>query len=128
MEKIIYQELSYKINGVLFSLHNELGQFCNEKQYCDSIENHFKKASVKYEREKVLPPFFENESEGRHKVDFLVEDKIILEVKAKKFTLNEDYYQIKRYLVALNKKLGILINFRKRYITPKRILNSSAKE
>lgn len=127
MKDLIYPELSYKIGGILFSAHNQLGQFCNEKQYCDFIEKYFKEAGLKYEREKVLPPSFENESEGRNKVDFLVEDKIILEAKAKRLITNEDYYQVKRYLVALNKKLGILVNFRKKYITPKRILNSLAK-
>lgn len=128
LEKIIYPELSYKINGILFAVHNELGQFCNEKQYCDFLESYLKKFNLKYEREKVLPPSFENEASGRNKIDFLIEDKIILEVKAKKFIVNEDYYQIKRYLTALNKKLGILINFRRKYITPKRILNSLGKE
>lgn len=50
MNKIIYPELSYKINGVLFTVHNELGQFCNENQYCDLIENRLKKLNLKYER------------------------------------------------------------------------------
>lgn len=126
ISKIIYPEISYKINGILFSAHNELGQFCNEKQYGDLIESYFKKFDLKYEREKILPPSFENELEGRNRTDFLVEDKILIEIKAKRFLTREDYYQVKRYLTALNKKLGILVNFRRKYITPKRILNSSA--
>ena len=128
LNKIIYPELSYKINGILFAVHNELGQFCNEKQYCDLIENYLNKFNLKCEREKILPPSFENEFRGRNKIDFLIEKKIILEIKTKKFLTNEDYYQLKRYLIALNKKLGILVNFRRKYITPKRILNSLAKE
>ncbi len=128
MEKLIYPELSYKINGVLFAVHNELGQFCNEKQYCDIVEFYFKKLNLRYEREKILPPFFENEKKGRNKIDFLIENKIVLELKTKRFLNNEDYYQTKRYLVALNKKLGILVNFRRKFITPKRVLNSYAKE
>lgn len=125
--KLIYPELSYKINGILFTVHNELGQFCNERQYCDLIENYLKKFNLKYEREKILPPSFENELKGRNKIDFLIDDKIILEIKAKKFLTNEDYYQTKRYLSALEKKLAILVNFRRKYITPKRVLNSLAK-
>ena len=128
MEKLIYPELSYKINGVLFAVHNELGQFCNEKQYSDLIENYLKESNLKYEREKILPPSFRNESKGRNKIDFLIEDKIILELKAKRFLNNEDYYQTKRYLAALNKKLGIIVNFRRKFITPKRVLNSYANE
>jgi GxxExxY protein len=128
MGKIIYPQLSYKINGILFAVHNELGQFRNEKQYCDLIENYLIKFNLKYEREKILPPSFENEFKGRNKIDFLIEDKIILEIKIKKFLTNEDYYQVKRYLASVNKKLGILVNFRRKYITPKRVLNSLAKE
>lgn len=126
--KLIYPELSYKINGVLFSVHNESGRFCNEKQYCDLIEKYFQNLGLNYEREKTIPPSFEEEIRGRNKVDFFIDNKIILEVKTKRIISNEDYYQVKRYLVALNKKLGILVNFRQKYITPKRILNSSAKE
>lgn len=128
MEKIIYPGLSYKINGILFATHNELEQFCNEKQYCDFIEECFKNSGIKYEREKVLQPSFEKEHIGRNKIDFLIDGKIILEAKSKRFVVNEDYYQLKRYLTALNKKLGILVNFRRKYIIPKRVLNSFAKE
>jgi GxxExxY protein len=125
--KLIYPEFSYKINGILFTVHNELGRFCNEKQYADAVEAYLKKFDIDYEREKVLPPSFENEQK-RNKVDFLIDGKIILEIKAKKILTRENYYQIKRYLIALNKKLGIIVNFKKRYIEPKRILNSLAKE
>lgn len=108
MDKLVYPELSYKINGILFTVHNEQGQFCNEQQYCDAIENHLKRLNIKYEREKILPPSFDNELKGRNKVDFLIENNIILEVKAKRIVANEEYYQVKRYLVSLNKKLGII--------------------
>jgi|SRR3989344_907496 len=127
MEKLIHPEISYKIGGVVFSAHNNLGQFCNEQQYGDFIENEFIKKSIKYEREKIVPLSFENEFRGRNKIDFLVEDNVVLEIKAKRIVTTEDYYQVKRYLVAFDKKLGILVNFRVKYVTPKRILNSSAK-
>jgi GxxExxY protein len=127
LSKLIYPDLSYKINGILFAVHNELGRFSNEKQYADAIEGFLKRLHISYEREKNLPASFENEQK-RNKIDFLIEDKIILEIKAKNTLTREDYYQVKRYLVALNKKLGIIVNFRKKYIEPKRILNALAKE
>lgn len=126
--KIIYPELSYKITGMLFTIHNELGRYCNEKQYCDAIESSFKNGKMDYVREFVLPPSFNGEKQGRNKVDFLIDNKIVLEVKAKPITTREDYSQLKRYLVAINKKLGILVNFRRQYLQPKRILNSQASE
>ncbi len=121
--KVLYPELSYLLTGFLFTVHNELGRFCNEKQYGDALEKCLKERNVMYEREKILPTSFEGEVMGRNKVDFLVEEKIILELKASRMLTKEDYYQTKRYLVALNKELGILVNFRQRFLTPKRILN-----
>lgn len=128
MTKVIYPELSYKITGILFAVHNELGRFCNEKQYGDKIERYLNDLGIRHERERVLPVSFDGEIEGRNKVDFLIDGKMILEIKAKRIITKEDYYQVKRYLVALGKKLGLLVNFRQKYITPKRILNSSGQE
>ncbi|OGZ78609.1 MAG: hypothetical protein A2528_01290 [Candidatus Staskawiczbacteria bacterium RIFOXYD2_FULL_37_9] len=124
MAELLYPDLSYKLNGILFKVHNNLGQFRGEKEYGDLIENYLKESGVNYEREKTLPVSFENDQQ-RNRVDFLIEDKIILELKAKRFVEKEDYYQVKRYLEALNKSLGILVNFRRKYITPKRIVNFS---
>jgi len=122
-EKLIFKNLSYKINGLLFEIHNELGRYCNEQQFCDALENKLKENKINYEREKILPPSFEGEKDGRNRVDFLVEDKIIIEAKAKRYLTKEDYYQLQRYLKALNKQLGVLVNFRDERITPKRVLN-----
>ena len=125
--KIVYPELSYKINGILFDIRKDQGRFCNEKQYCDAIEHYLKKYKIAYEREKVLPPFFDGEKIGRNKVDFLINGKIIIEVKAKRTINKDDYYQLRRYLNSLGIKLGILVNFRQRQVVPKRVLNSSVK-
>lgn len=123
-EKIIYPELSYQLNGILFAVHNGLGRFCNEKQYADAIEKYLSLHGVPYEREKVLPASFAGEQEGRSKVDFLIDGKIVLEVKAKRMFEKPDYYQTKRYLTAMERKLAILVNFRDKYLKPKRVLNS----
>lgn len=125
--KIIYPELSYKLTGILFEARRLAGRFSNEKQYCDSIDNLLKKSGISFEREKFLPPSFDGEGK-RNKVDFLIDGKIILEVKAKPYITKQDYYQTQRYLSALNKKLAILVNMRRYYIVPKRILNSGASE
>lgn len=122
--KVIFPDLSYKINGILFNTHNLLGNYCNEKQYGDLIEKHLRENQIIFEREKVLPISFVDEKSGRNKVDFLIDNKVILEIKAKEIITKEDYYQVRRYLKALNLRLGIIINFRSKYLHPKRILNS----
>ncbi|MFH1956520.1 MAG: GxxExxY protein [Patescibacteria group bacterium] len=125
--KIIFPELSYRINGILYKAHNELGRFCNEKQYGDFIEKLLKEEKIKYEREKILLESFDGEHKGRNKLDFIIDDKIILELKAKRILPREDYYQVKRYLEALNLKLALLVNLRDKYLKPRRILNSKVK-
>jgi GxxExxY protein len=126
--KLIYPELSYKITGILFQVHNLLGKHGNEQQYADSVEKFLDESSIKYSRELILPPSFAGEQPGRNKLDFLIDDKIILELKAKRVINRDDYYQMRRYLDALNLKLGILVNFRDEYIKPKRILNSASNQ
>ena len=127
-EKPIYAEISYKITGILFAVHNELGRYRNEKQYADAVENYLKLYQIKYEREKIIPASFKGEFIGRNKIDFLVDNKIVLELKAKRILGKEEYYQTKRYLVAFGKKLALLVNFRDTFLKPKRILNSMVDE
>src|SRR3989344_4919640 len=123
--KLIYQDTTFKVNGILFSVHNDLGRYRNEQQYSDAIEQKLKENNLNYKREYILPASFSGESAGRSKVDFLIEDKIILEIKAKDFITKEDYYQIRRYLDSAKKKLGLLVNFRNKALRIKRILNSN---
>jgi hypothetical protein len=51
-DKIFYPDLSYKINGILYKVHNRLGRYCSEKQYGDMIEELFKKEGINFERER----------------------------------------------------------------------------
>jgi GxxExxY protein len=127
-QEIVYKDLSYDITKLLFEVHNELGRYCNEKQYGDLLEGKLKENNIKYEREKNIPPSFENEKFGRNRIDFIIEDKIILEFKCKRIIDRNDYYQVLRYLKAFTKKLGMIINFREKFLQPKRVLNSKIKD
>lgn len=113
--KIIYPELSYLITGLCFDIHNSIGRFCREKQYSDAIENKLKALKIPFQREFIL-------KDTGNILDFIVDNKIILEIKAENSFLKENYYQIQRYLQASNLKLGLLINFRNRYLKPIRII------
>ncbi|PIP25036.1 MAG: GxxExxY protein [Candidatus Nealsonbacteria bacterium CG23_combo_of_CG06-09_8_20_14_all_36_12] len=124
MKEILHKELSYKINGILFKVHNKLGRFRNEKQYSDAIEEELKIAQIPYKREFFLEKSFVGEANNRNKIDFMIDNKIILEVKAKSITTKNDYFQSQRYLHSADYKLGILANFRRQYLKPKRIINA----
>lgn len=125
--KILHKDLSYKICGLLYRVHNELGRYRNEQQYADKFERQLKENKIGYKREYKLPESFSGEKSGRNICDFIIDDKIIVELKAKTFLLRDDYFQIRRYLSTLSLELGILVNFRQKYITPKRILNGEIK-
>lgn len=123
--ELLYPELSYKIVGLLFGVHNNLGRFRNEKQYSDAIEQELKILKIPYAREFHLSESFEGEGSNRNIIDFIIDDKIILEIKAKRAIYKDDYFQVKRYLSSSNYKLGLLVNFRSRYLSPKRILSGN---
>lgn len=123
-EKIIYKELSYKVCGLCFKVHNELGRYRNEKQYADALEYILKENQLSYKREFVVPVSFIGELNRRNIVDFLIEDVLILDTKTKTILTKDDYFQMQRYLSSANKKLGILVNFRQKYLSPKRVINN----
>ena len=122
-EKVIHKELSYKITGLLFKTHKELGKYRNEKQYSDYFEELLKQGKIDYIREHRFEDNQCGKGNARCICDFVIEDKIILEFKTKDFISKENYYQAKRYLVTLNLKLAIIVNFRQPRLSPKRVLN-----
>ena len=127
VNNVLYPELSYKICGLCFNAHNKLGRYLKEKQYADYLEQLFKDNNIKYVREKALLAAFEGEKPGRNIPDFIIEDTIILDLKAKYIVTKDDYFQMQRYLNSYNKKLGLIINFRRKYLAPKRIINANFK-
>lgn len=83
---------------------------------------------IPYQREVILPQSFEGERIGRNRVDFLIGDKIIIEIKTKRVLGREDYYQARRYQNSLGCKLTLLVNFHQRLLQIKRIINPKVSE
>ncbi|MBI5530854.1 MAG: GxxExxY protein [Candidatus Doudnabacteria bacterium] len=117
-KEFLFGDLTFKIRKVLFDVHNELGMYGREKQYADLAETKFKEFGFNTKREVRV-------GDTGNIVDFIIDDKVVLEFKAKPFLMADDYNQIQRYLHILNFRLGLLINFRTKYLSPKRVLNSS---
>ena len=121
---LIYVDETYKLRGLLFEVHNKLGSVQKEEAYGNALEIIFKKLAIPYEREKEVTVNFEGESIGKFYLDFIVFDKIALELKCKKFLDNADFRQSLRYIEAANLPLILLINFRSQKLIIKRIINA----
>jgi len=120
---LLYPELSYKIIGLLFEVSNEIGSGCLEKYYQKAIALSFEEAGLKFKEQVYVPFTFKNIKIGRCFLDFLVEDKIVLELKTSDRFSRQDIEQIYSYLKINNLNLGILASFTSHGLKSKRILN-----
>jgi len=122
-EKIIYKDLSYKIIGILFRVHSELGNRYQEKYYQRAVDIELKREKISYKKELKIDLSYQGEIIGKYFLDFLVEDKIALELKAEPRLKRNDFKQLFAYLKATGLKLGIIANFRTEKLIFKRVLN-----
>ncbi len=120
-EKVLYPELSYKISGIIFSVHNELGFYAKEKQYGDLLEKKLIEIGTLYKRELRI-------SDTGNILDFLVDNCIVVEIKTVRFITDENFRQIQNYLQQTGMKLGILVNFKSKFIKPLRVIKLDNKD
>lgn len=124
LEELYYPELSYEITGILFKIHNELGRFELERNYCDLFEKYSTENKFSFKREKDIKKILDNIEERGNIPDFIIEDRIVIDFKNKKFITKDDYFQMVRYLDVAKLPLGFIVNFRAIYLKPKRVINS----
>ena len=122
-KQIILADESYKLMSLLFEIHNKLGPIYKEKNYQDAIEEILKRENIFYEREKLIKLNFENLEVSNFFSDFVIDNKILLEVKTSKFIIQEDIRQVLRYIKSANLPLGIIANFRRKKLEYKRLIN-----
>lgn len=109
---LIYPELSNKLLGLALQLHKEMGCGFREKVYQDAFEVLLKENKIPYEREKHIDLVFHGEKlEHDFFYDFLIDNKIGVELKAVSEIVREFEAQIINYLHVSNHKLGLLLNF-----------------
>lgn len=111
MGKLEYEELTYKIRGMIFEVYNVLGPGFKENVYHNSLREEFDKIKLKYIEKKRIKIIYKGKDVGIYEPDFIVEDKIIIEIKAVDIMPKVFEKQLYSYLKATKYKIGILVNF-----------------
>ena len=119
----VYPELSYTIIGVLFTVYNNLGPGHKEIYYQKATAIALKAINLSFKEQVYSPIKFKNNKVGNYYLDFLINNKVVLEIKSGEKFLKQNISQIYSYLKSTGLKLGILANFTKEGLKFKRILN-----
>ena len=125
MAKLIYPELSYKIIGAAMEVHRVLGPGYLESVFQKALAHEMTLGQVVFEQFKRLPVTYKGVSVGDFEADFVVADKIILEIKAATELHPKHEAQAINYLAATGLKLAILLNFGADSLQYKRVVNRS---
>ena len=113
-EQLLHGDLTEKIIGCAFDVHNALGKGLSEKTYENALLLRMQKVGLTAEQQKAIPIFFENQKVGNQVVDILVEDKIILEIKNSDHIQRSHTAQMLGYLKNTRYQLGLILNFGRR--------------
>lgn len=112
MSDLLYKDLTYQLIGVLSDVHNELGGGFLEVVYSDAVEYELKARNIPYEREKKYQVHYKDSVLPHHfYADFVVFDKIILELKSTTHLHEAHMAQCLNYLKISKLKLALLVNF-----------------
>ena len=120
--KLLYEDITYKIRGAAFKVKKELGLGHKENVYHKALEKEFTNQGLKFESEKRLPVKYQGEQVGIYQPDFLIEDKIIVELKALPKIAKPQQEQLWSYLKGGKYKLAMMINFGSTDVEFKRIV------
>lgn len=123
MVEIVYKDLSYKIIGIAFKVYNKLGFGHREKIIHRAISVELKNEGIGFKNEFSIVIKYEGKIIGTYRIDFVIEDKIVVEIKIANDFYTRDLKQLWSYLKANNYKLGILIIFNKDGVRYRRIVN-----
>jgi len=118
-----FEELSKKIIGAAIEVHRELGPGFLENIYEEALKIEFSEHNIDYESQKEIKIKYLGTEIGMHRLDLLVEKKIIIELKAVKEFADIHFAQLRSYLKATGLKTGLLFNFSRPTLEIKRIVN-----
>jgi GxxExxY protein len=123
-EEYKHSDITSKIIGCAMKVHSTLGNGFQEVIYQRALAIEMRKAGLGFQREMEMPIFYESEEIGKRRVDFFVEDKIMVELKAITQLEKVHLAQALNYLEAYKMEIGLLINFGEASLKFHRIISS----
>ena len=124
MEEFLYKNTTEKIIGAAMEVHNTLGCGFQEVIFQRALAYEFSIRAIRYEREFTMQIYYKGKNIGTRRVDFLIESKISLEIKAVSQLEDVHLSQALNYLEVYNLQVGLLINFGARKLEFKRLRNA----
>ena len=121
MKSKIDDELTYKIIGCAMRIHNTLGNGFQEVIYQRCLAIELEKERIHYEREKEMPIYYEGINVGTRRADFIIEEKVMVELKAIIKLEGVHLAQALNYLTAYQIDKGLLINLGAKSLEVKRL-------
>jgi GxxExxY protein len=121
--KYQFEELSKKIIGAAIEVHRELGPGFLENIYEEVLKLELSEHRLHYDNQKEIKIKYLGVEIGTHRLDLLVENMIIVELKAVKEFSDIHFAQLRSYLKATGLKVGLLLNFAKPSLEIKRVVN-----
>lgn len=116
-------ELTYTVNGCAMKVHNTLGNGFQEVIYQRCLAIELERAGISFVREQEHTIFYDDIEVGKRRADFVVEDAVIVELKALINLEDVHLAQAKNYVVAYDKPMGLLINFGAKSLQFKKVYN-----
>ncbi|MCX6743118.1 MAG: GxxExxY protein [Candidatus Parcubacteria bacterium] len=123
MGELLYKDITFKINGAAFRVYNNLGYGYREKVYQRGLIEEFKTEKLKFCKECPVAIKYNGKIIAKYYIDFVVENKIVVELKIDNDFYVRDIKQILSYLKAINLRLGLLIIYNKKGVKIRRIIN-----
>ena len=120
MVKLEFEELTYKIRGAVFETFNVLGPGFKEIVYHNALTEEFDERNIEYKEKSKIKIIYKGKSVGIYEPDFVVDDKIIIEIKAVEIMPKVFEKQLYSYLKVTKCKIGLLINFGEEKLNIKR--------
>ena len=127
-KKYKYQELTHKIIGAAMEVHRHLGNGFQEVIYQRALSIELDIRSIAHEREKEMPLKYKGYDIGTRRVDFFVDEKIMVEIKAVKELEDVHLAQAINYLEAYGMEIGLLINFGNTSLQFKRVMKPKGNQ